>query len=96
MLERSKMQTFRSALKIEREYKKEMRLMDVIAVVVVMYSSKRRAVFKTVQNRPLLCKCYGAKIGSRDCPQDTMRDLILGSTGYITTLVIARYEIDWK
>jgi hypothetical protein len=59
--------------------------MDVIAVVVVMYSSKRRVMFKTVQNRPLLCKCYGAKIGSRDChcPQDAMRDLILGSTGYI-------------
>jgi hypothetical protein len=79
------MQTFRSALKLEREYEKEMRLMDVIAVGVVMYSSKRRAVFKTVQNQPLLCKCYGAKIGSPDCPQDTMRDLILGSTGYITT-----------
>jgi hypothetical protein len=90
------MQTFRSALKIEREYKKEMRLMDVIAVVVVMYSSKRRAVFKTLQNRPLLCKCYGAKIGSLEYPQDTMRDLILGSTGYITTLVIAQCEIDWN
>jgi hypothetical protein len=67
------MQTFRSALKIERKYEKEMRLMDVIVVVVVMHSSKRRAVFKTVQNRPLLYKCYGTKIGSRDCPQDTMR-----------------------
>jgi hypothetical protein len=48
VLKRSKMQTFHSALKLEREYEKEMRLMDVIAVGVVMYSSKRRAVFKTV------------------------------------------------
>jgi hypothetical protein len=90
------MQVFCSALKIEREYKKEMRLKDVIAVVVVMYSYKRRAVFKTVQNQPFLCKCYVAKIGSQDCPQDIIRDLILGFTRYITTLVIARCEIDWK
>jgi hypothetical protein len=94
VLKRSKIQIFCSTLKIKRKYKKEMRLIDVIAVVIIMYSYKRRAVFKTVQNRPLLCKCYVAKIGSWDCPQDTMRDLILGSTGYITTLVITRCEID--
>jgi hypothetical protein len=48
VLKRLKMQTFRSTLKIEREYKKEMRLIDIIAVVIVMYSSKRKTVFKTV------------------------------------------------
>ncbi len=48
MLERLKIQTFQSALKIEREYEKEMRLMELIAVVIVMYSYKTRAVFKPV------------------------------------------------
>jgi hypothetical protein len=63
------MQTFRSTLKIEREYEKEMRLMDVIAVVVVMYSSKRRAVFKTVQNRPLLSNVMEPRLAPRTVPR---------------------------
>jgi hypothetical protein len=64
MLKRSKIQTFHNTLKIKKEYKKKIRLINVIAIVVVMYSSKRRAVFKTVQNWPFLCKCYRAKISS--------------------------------
>jgi hypothetical protein len=71
-----------------------MRLINVITVIIIIYSSKRKAVFKTVQNQPLLCKCYRAKIGSLDCPQNTIHDLILRFTRYITTLVIARYIID--
>jgi hypothetical protein len=46
VLERSKMQIFCSTLKIKREYKKEIRLINIITVVIIMYSSKRRECSK--------------------------------------------------